>query len=256
MGLEAYFNSRVLRNRAGSFLLIPLPAENIPDSHRGLHEDISQYAREIFARTSSCRLSELSYLPKKRMLFFDIETCGVFNEDQICVASFTEINGDVRTYGLFARTPVEERAMLQFVAHKFLLAQSIFTYNGHTLDMRMARERIRGLDVLPKHVTYEEFEQLLAKKHHDLYLLLRDYAFKVLGISQKDKKLTTVEERVFNIYREEDVEGRAIPSIYQRFVYEGDNEDEMARAITHNMLDTITLPAILMYLFSFPKKSS
>ena len=217
------------------------------------------------------------------MMFLDIETTGLSPYDMVNTVSIARLNGDLKVNTYFTIDPESEEAVISKVLDEILSpSTSLFTYNGKSFDISRLNERAVAWGAIDKairkdgqslllpnyasparmalqlqknagssptdHQNYLEF--LLNGRHQDLMDLFGDFFKRQVKEKPRDGQLQTLEKIIpeFGVHRKNEILGREIPGTYRRFIYEGDNEKDVARIIEHNVLDTITLTALLTYL--------
>jgi len=177
----------------------------------------------------------ISYIPENT-LFLDLETTGFRNSgSQIIMATLGERKGDDFNAKLyFARTPFEEKKVLEQLISKIESSDAIVTYNGSAFDIPLTEERS----------FVNMIKYLCNKKHIDLY---KGY---YKGISANEKfpraKLKTFERIELGLDRRGDVNGSAIPEIYRNHLL-GEDDDTMMHVISHNFLDVFTMPFVYLH---------
>ena len=170
----------------------------------------------------------------KKMLFLDLETCGL-TACPVFLAGVALIGeSDLVLRQIFARDYLEERALIHEVAR--LIGQSDFlvTFNGKSFDVPFLRDR----------ATHHRMAVPASIPHLDLLWLARRRWKQTLP----DCKLKTLEWRVLRRRRSGDVGGSDIPGLYHDFVQRGEAH-RLVPVFHHNMLDVVAMVELLPALF-------
>lgn len=266
--LEAMIaRAREIRASGNSHLFVPTPQSSIEQilggevvNHGGGHfvkvekslEDLNcdvltKYIRQnqegLFLDSMRKRFHELKNLPKDKLFFFDIETCGLSYADPIVSIASAEFSrgGRVKLNALFARDYSEEGPMLRYFLDNLHNHRAFFTFNGASFDLPRLNERARQNGIPVDH-NVKTLAEVLGEKHIDLYPEIAKRK-KLAG-----RKLTTVEKLVLGFERKGDIPGSKIPEIYKDFVYGIGQSETMAKILTHNLLDAASMVAVLAYL--------
>jgi len=193
-------------------------------------------------------------LPKelcnRHLALVDIENCGFPLSSPIHTISMGMINGEflIRTY--FAMDYSQEKAILRETLSLLKKADLVFTYNGDSFDIARLSKRMAAYGMFEQN-GHHDLKGILAGKHIDLYPLVNSYAQRK-GKPLLDRKLQTLETVLYETHREDEVQGKDIPGVYERFV-EGSRDDfemgrrieQMAKVINHNVLDVASMGAVL-----------
>src|SRR5262249_44127216 len=153
-------------------------------------------------------LSSLRWLGLERVLFLDLETCGL-STSPVFLAGTMHWNGeDFVLRQLFARHYGEERALLAALFEQARGFEALVTFHGKSYDVPFlaARSLPPGLEPgLPLH-----------------HLDLLHHARRRWREELPDCRLTTLEWRVCRRRRSGDVPGDQIPGLYHDYVRNGD----------------------------------
>ena len=166
----------------------------------------------------------------ERVLFLDLETCGL-SSSPVFLAGTMHWNGEdfvLRQY--FARHYGEEAALLAAVHEQARGFDLLVTFNGKSYDAPFLHTRALTHGVrleLPGH-------------HLDLLHLSRRRWKGTLP----DCRLQTLEFHVCRRRRTGDVPGEQVPGIYHEYVRRGDPY-ALVPVFHHNLLDVITMAEIL-----------
>ncbi|MFM7230889.1 MAG: ribonuclease H-like domain-containing protein [bacterium] len=165
-----------------------------------------------------------------RVLFLDLETCGL-SSCPVFLAGTMTWNGEdfvVRQY--FARHYGEEAALLAAVAEQAREYETLVTFNGKSYDAPFLRAR-----AVTHGVPLE-----LPRNHLDLV----HHARRRWRTGLPDCRLTTLERRVCGRQRTGDVPGSEIPGLYHAFVKDADPWP-LVPVFHHNLLDVLTMADLL-----------
>lgn len=178
-------------------------------------------------------LSAIASLGLERVLFLDLETCGL-SSSPVFLAGTMHWNGQdfvLRQY--FARHYGEEVALLRAVHEQARGFELLVTFNGKSYDAPFLHSRALT---------------------HGVNLMLPPRHFDLLHASRRrwkgrwrDCKLQTIEYHVCKRRRTGDVPGSEVPGIYHEWVKQGDPYP-LVPVFHHNLLDVITMGEILTAL--------
>jgi hypothetical protein len=170
----------------------------------------------------------------RKMLFLDLETCGL-TACPVFLAGVALIGeSDVVLRQIFARDYLEERALIHEVARLIGESDFLVTFNGKSFDVPFLRDR----------ATHHRMAVPAAVPHLDLLWLARRRWKQTLP----DCKLKTLEWRVLRRRRSGDVGGSDIPGLYHDFVQRGEAH-RLVPVFHHNMLDVVAMVELLPTLF-------
>ena len=182
--------------------------------------------------------NESDYINSLRLRFFDTETTGLGGTGTVPflngVGSFSKSGFEIRQYIIPDYS--DETAMLEDLSLEFNESTSIVSYNGAAFDLPIIRDRLI-LNRVAKEIKYN--------KHIDLLHSVRRLYKRRLG----DCSLTNIEREIFSFYREDDIPGYLVPSVYFDWLNE-ENLKNMEAVMEHNRLDILTL-AFLIGRFSY-----
>jgi uncharacterized protein YprB with RNaseH-like and TPR domain len=232
MTLSEYISGSEKTYRGGTFYIV----------ERGLEEmdagTLADYTREhkdmLLAKNLGARFSELATIPKKKMLFLDIENCGLGIDSPIISIAMAHMHhgADIDFECLFARNPQEEKPLLQYFLSQLQNYEAFFTYNGKSFDAPRIRARAihNGLyapelmdlgGLLSKLEGTPEESQNGSNghgPHHDLYHICRHNC----RLDLTDSKLKTIEKTLpefGHFRRKDDLASADIPKVYYEYVY-------------------------------------
>lgn len=169
------------------------------------------------------------------VLFLDLETTGlslgagtyVF---LVGMGFFRE--GTYRIRQFFLRSFEEEARMMASLGRWIEPFGTLVTFNGKRFDLPLLEARFS--------MCAEPAFPADGKAHWDLLYPVR----RLWRDRQDDCRLGTMEKTRLGVVREgRDIPGSEIPSIYYRYVHEGDTRD-LDRVLYHNAMDVLTLTTL------------
>jgi uncharacterized protein len=166
-------------------------------------------------------------------LFLDVETTGLAGGTGTVafLIGLGWVDGnEFVTYQLFARDFVEERAVLAHLAELAAGKSFLVTFNGKTFDVGLLSTRFI-MNRLP--------DPLAGMPHLDLLHPCR----RLYGHRLPNCRLTTLEETLIGLRREDDIPGSEIPQRYFAWLRRRDAR-LMEGVFRHNRLDVVTLLAL------------
>jgi uncharacterized protein YprB with RNaseH-like and TPR domain len=184
--------------------------------------------------SSNLTLKSLNNLDPFNLKFMDIETLGLSNVPLIliCVA---EIKGSyIESSQYLLRDINEEPAVIEGYLSHIDDASVHVSYNGVNFDIPYIKNRAHRF----------RMDCNLNQIHFDLMYPARNLWKDVLP----NCKLTTIEEHIFNIKRDDDVPGAYVPGYYQTYL-EKKNIGPLIPIIEHNRNDVISLASFLMKIY-------
>jgi len=178
-------------------------------------------------------LQLLGLVPRERIIFFDLETLGLFGVPIILAALGRLSASRIRITQYLACSLDEEVALLEGVKSELSRASLILSYNGKSFDWTTLNERSAyyGLpfDYAPIHI------DLLHQTRQAFHGRL------------PDMKLETVERGILGIERKEDLRSEVVPEYYEAYL-KTDNPGPLVPIVNHNRQDIVTLALLLSYL--------
>jgi uncharacterized protein YprB with RNaseH-like and TPR domain len=180
----------------------------------------------------------------RRILYMDIETCGLAGEPLFLIGLMRMDGRGLRVDQYLARDYSEEAAVLRAFWDDLAEAQCLVTFNGRSFDMptilkRTAVARMSRVPPMPDHV--------------DLLYESRRRWKRTLP----NCRLQTLEQMVCGRSRTGDIPSSAIPAAYHEFVlaWQGDDPVRRGRSLRrlqtilhHNALDIVTMAELLVHL--------
>ncbi|WP_230470461.1 ribonuclease H-like domain-containing protein [Lujinxingia vulgaris] len=126
--------------------------------------------------------------------------------------------------------PAGERAMLAYFAEMLRERHMLVTFNGRRFDVPLLARR---------YARHQMSDPFGGRQHLDLLPTARRHF-----VGRKRYKLSSLEEDVLNFHRVDDVPGREIPALWQRFE-RGEAVPKMAGMLEHNRHDIVSMAALL-----------
>ena len=214
MKIEDFIRGKARRYKGGGFFSVRRKLEDIDSGLMG--DYIKDNRQGLFLKNIRREFSELQDVPKSKMLFFDIETCGVDpHKDPIISIAMAHMYGksDVTVQCLFARDYSEEKTILQYFFHLLPHYEAFFTYNGKSFDVpRLDARAIQNGLFKGKE---SSIKQMFNGEHYDLYQIGRERN----RINLSDARLQTLEKVLFHFERTDDIPGDEIPKVYYEYAY-------------------------------------
>ncbi len=169
-----------------------------------------------------------------RLLFLDIETCGLTSTPVFLVGVMhLHEQGAFHLRQFFARDYAEERHVLAHLAEILPGFDRLVTFNGKSFDWPYIRDR----------AVYHAVRLDADPANLDLLHEARRRWKTVLPNCQ----LQTLEYHVSRRRRTGDIPGHLIPEAYHRYVRTGDAR-RMADVLHHNALDLITMAELMLFI--------
>jgi uncharacterized protein YprB with RNaseH-like and TPR domain len=170
---------------------------------------------------------------KEDFVILDLETLGFFSRPIILIG-IAEVNcGGLQISQYLIRDICDEPGALQLLKNYLQKDRVLVTYNGKSFDIPYLMER---------YAFYGDFFPV-ENRHYDLLHFSR----RRWKDTYPDCRLQTLEQRLFNITRRDDVPGAMIPEFYE-FYRQSGNPGPLIPIVTHNRQDLVTL-ARLFCLF-------
>jgi uncharacterized protein YprB with RNaseH-like and TPR domain len=170
----------------------------------------------------------------RRMLFLDIETCGLSGAPVFLVGLCMIGERNLVLRQLFARDYAEERALLHELSRLASGFDVLVTFNGKTFDVPFLRDR----------AVHHRIPFAFDLPHLDLLWLARRRWKGVLP----DCRLKTLEWHVLRRRRAGDVSGAEIPGLYHDYVRRGEPH-RLLPVFHHNLLDVVAMAELIPPLF-------
>lgn len=187
-----------------------------------------------YPRFKNITLKSLNSLDPFNLKFMDIETLGL-SSAPIILLGIAEIKGKyIESNQYLLRDKEEEPALIEAYLSHIDEASVHVTYNGTIFDIPFIKNRARLFRI----------DCNLNQPHFDLMYPARNLWKDVLP----NCKLTTIEEEIFNIKREDDVPGAFIPDYYESYLATK-NIGPLIPIIEHNRMDIVSLANFLMRIY-------
>ncbi len=170
----------------------------------------------------------------RRMLFLDIETCGLSAAPVFLVGLGMVVERNLVLRQLFARDYTEERALLHELERVIRQFDFLVTFNGKSFDVPFLRDR----------ATHHRMRFSMDLPHLDLLWMARRRWKHALP----DCRLKTLEWRILRRRRAGDVSGAEIPGLYHDYVKRGEPH-RLIPVFHHNLLDVVAMVELIPPLF-------
>lgn len=194
---------------------------------------ITDWISNWYPKSHPTVLFSSSFSDDEDFIFLDIETLGFFNVPIILLGLAKVESNEISVTQYLSRSIGEEDAVLDaFLSH--VKSESVFvTFNGQTFDMPYILNRMR----------YFNLKKDLSKPHFDMLHFSR----RVWSDELPNCKLTTLENHLFGIEREDDIPSGLVPDFYKTYA-KTRNIGPLVPIIEHNRQDIITLAMIFSKL--------
>ena len=187
-----------------------------------------------YPNSKNSTLKALSSLDPFNLKFMDIETLGL-SSAPIILLGIAEIKGKhIESNQYLLREKSEEPALIEAYLSHIDEASVHVTYNGANFDIPYIKNRAR----------LYRMDCDLNQTHFDLMYPAKNLWKDVLP----NCKLTTIEEHIFNIKRDEDVPGAYVPDYYRTYLTTK-NIGPLIPIIEHNRMDIVSLADFLMKIY-------
>ncbi len=180
-------------------------------------------------RSAFSTYDEPGEVDPRSLLFFDTETTGLGGAGTVAFligcGSLTDEGFEVRQYLLPDYS--DEAAMLEAVLEEISGGKVMVSYNGLAFDMAVIRDRM---------IINRVAKDVEPAGHLDLLHPTR----RLFRRRLRDCTLTNIERELFQYYRENDIPGYLIPSVYFSWVSD-ETIDFMNDVLEHNRQDIFAL---------------
>ena len=170
------------------------------------------------------------------LLMIDTETTGLGGAGAVAFlvgcASVVDDGLEVRQYLIPDYS--DEAAMLEVLLTEFSGGRTVVSYNGAAFDLPLLRDRM---------IINRVARRLPFQRHLDLLHPVRRLFRRRLG----DCRLVNIERELFGFYRENDIPGYLIPSVYFDWLAQ-QNPTPLAAVMEHNRLDIVSLWFMTVFL--------
>lgn len=180
---------------------------------------------------------ECASLQPDRLLFLDTETTGLSGGAGtlaflVGIGFFEKDAFVLRQY--FLRDYNEEASMLAELKQLFNYFSGFVTFNGKSFDINLLQSRFISNRYRPSFSTMPNLDLLYPAR-------------KVWGLKLESCRLSSLEENILGEFREDDIPGAQIPSVYFKYLEDRD-AGEIKRVISHNELDILSMVSLLTRL--------
>jgi len=193
-------------------------------------EDWDGLEREVTARFRPSHSHHLLFsllCRRDELLFFDIETMGLFSRPIILFATGRLRQGTMHITQYLLRDIAEEPAAIAMVLDEITGdTAALFTYNGRAFDLPYLRDRAVYYGMTPPR----------EPSHFDLLHPSRSRWRSAFA----DCRLGTIEEQALGIFRDDDLPGRDVPEYYAAYL-RSHNPGPLVPIVDHNRQDVVSL---------------
>ncbi|MFC1731805.1 ribonuclease H-like domain-containing protein [candidate division KSB1 bacterium] len=229
--IEKAVPGQITKEDDGEFLLIKRRMKDICEDAGVLHDLFTGAVRITQNSASLNGTVSGSLIRPEKILFLDIETCGLTANPLFLIGVAYFSSSDFILLQMFARDYDEERPLLSFFSRFIAGYDLIVTYNGRSFDLPFIRTR-----------AYENRIHLNTEKQHlDLLFEVR----RLWKAELPDCKLQTVEQHILEQTRSGDIPGSEIPRVYHDYV-QTRNIAAVQTILKHNILDVVSLIRIII----------
>jgi len=196
----------------------------------GNPRDIFRVFQEAHRGNDPLLLGFSHALPKEDLLYFDIETLGMFQSPIILFGCGVWKGNELTVTQYLLRDIEDEPAALYLTSQAFRKHAHVVTYNGKGFDVPYLNNRL----------SYYGERTVCPNLHFDLLYPTR----RLYGADIPDCCLGTVEKLVLRIPRSNDLPGYLVPSYYQNYLRTRDSTI-LTPIMEHNELDVANLALLL-----------
>lgn len=216
----------------------------LPDRKKSRAGDLMVFDSETTGLGDAFSVVSIAYAHVKVFGNHTINDVEHFEHPKVPNQELFDVNDSIRVTCLFPPNYAREAGVLRAFFDAAKKHYVYFTWNGGSFDIPRLSDRARQNGVPVNGNPIESFADHIKGQHIDLY----PQAGRLLELPAKKgyRKLSAIENMLFNEYRNGDIAPSRIGSAYREFVYGRDNQDEIAQIIRHNMLDTLTPLAVLI----------
>ncbi len=230
IALEEAAPGTLTQTDLGDFLLIKHWLSDCVDNAQKIIKSFPAVLKSYpVAPSQSQHAQSVSYLATvhpSRILFLDIETCGLSSSPLFLIGCAYFTGENFALLQLFTRHLQEERPLLSFFASLFSQYDLLVTFNGKSFDLPFILGR----------GTENRVPIRSDIAHLDLLFEVRRF----YQSQMPNCKLQTFEKYILNRKRTGDISGSDIPQVYREFVQTG-NAADIKRVLHHNILDIATM---------------
>ena len=172
----------------------------------------------------------------KDYVFLDIETMGLFSRPIILFGIGVIENGDLNVYQYLLRDIAEEQAALkETIRHLSGKRKALVTFNGKAFDLPYLHDRLGyyGMSTpASNHIPHFDLLHFSRRRWRDQLPSFR---------------LTTLEQEILHIHREDDIPGQMVPEFYETYLRTG-NCGPLVPIVEHNRQDIVSLALLFFHL--------
>ena len=224
--LASALSGKLILGNSGAYCLV---TTYYPATHRHGSIDMPSSNSECYPLSAFTVHEEPGQVAGPSLLFLDTETTGLGGTGTV---PFLVGVGAVREQGFEIRQYIipdysDEATMLEAILEELSIEHTLVTYNGSAFDLPLIRDRF---------IINRVARDIKVSGHLDLLHSTR----RLFKRRIKDCSLVNVERELFGFYREDDVPGYLIPSIYFDWLSTEDASPLVA-VLKHNRLDILSL---------------
>lgn len=232
--IDVLIPGRIQTNEYGSFYVIE---NNYPltQRHGGVKlEEAIEAGADVLAALGG---ADCEGLQAGRLLYLDTETTGLSGGAGtiaflVGTGFFGQDTFTVRQY--FMRDYDEEAAVLYELQQLFSAYQGFATFNGKAFDINLLQSRFVSNRFRPSFGDMPDLDLLYPSR-------------RVWGLKLESCRLSSLEESILGEFRDDDIPGALIPSVYFKYLEERD-ASQIKRVIRHNELDVLSMVSLLARL--------
>ncbi|HOP06173.1 MAG TPA: ribonuclease H-like domain-containing protein [candidate division Zixibacteria bacterium] len=232
--LAERLGGKIIDHHAGGYCLV---RRLYPGNYRhGDHLLADLIGDRTLPMSAFTPLDEPGEVRLRDLLFFDTETTGLGGAGVvpflIGCGGFVDGGFEVRQYVIPDYS--DEAAMLEALLEELTEPRVVVSYNGRAFDLPIVQDRM---------IVNRVARKVPIGGHLDLLHAGRRLYRRRLS----DCSLTNIEREIFGFYREDDIPGFLIPSIYFDWLSE-EKLDQMESVLEHNRLDIVSLAFLAVHL--------
>ncbi len=209
------------------------------DTHRHGNYVLGKSRTSAFnAIAGMTRCATFDGFQAEEIVYLDIETTGLGQYSYaFCVGLGLWVDGGflVEQYVMGGKN--DEAEMLAGLSNRLLAARGLCTFNGQRFDVPRLEARYAH------HGITSPFSHL-----HDQHVDLLPISRKQLK-GHKSYRLGALEQNVLRLFRVDDVPGKDIPPLWNRYLKTG-QETLLAGVFEHNRIDIVSMPVLLSVLLN------
>lgn len=170
------------------------------------------------------------------LLFFDTETTGLGGSGAVAFlvgcGFVVEDKFEIRQYLIPDYS--DETAMLESLLEEFTPDKNLVSFNGGSFDLPLLRDRM---------IINRVAREIKHQNHLDLLHTCR----RIFKRRLKTCTLVNLEKELFNFFREDDIPGYLIPSVYFEWLSD-ENPDMLKDVLVHNRFDILSMYYMVCHL--------